>query len=213
MFSQNRTENKLLFKINLPNILWKIVILLCTTLVAFCGHCDVFDRRLLCSLKYWVWIFLSVSWWLNTEYILLQINFHTWKLPRCYLSCVMWRVHCFICSLLAKTITQLHGAVSFKKTNIFWAKQVISCHSMSLTGFYCLHRNPPLFISPSQRYSFKLSYPYFKIPFNIIPHSAHSFSKWSLPFRIPHQIPAWSSLLPHLRHFLCSSHSSRISSP
>ena len=35
----------------------------------------------------------------------------------------------------------------------------------------------------------------FKIPFNIILPSVHRSSKWSLPFRILHQIHAWLSLL------------------
>ena len=48
-----------------------------------------------------------------------------------------------------------------------------------------------------------------KIHFNIILQSTPGSSKWSLYLRIPHQNPAYASLLPHTRYMPRPSHFSR----
>ena len=87
--------------------------------------------------------------------------------------------------LSRKKILLIGSQLSNNFSIIYW---IWKCITVFTGTDACSYPKPDKF-SPS------LLFWLFKISFNIILPSVHRSSKWFLPFRIPHQIQAWLSLL------------------
>ena len=86
--------------------------------------------------------------------------------------------------------------------------QEISCILRNLKVHYHVHNSPPLFLILMQMNLNHILPPYFfTVYFNIIVLSMSRSSKCSLSCRFPYQNSTIISLLPHVFHLLCPSHS------